>query len=239
MNAGPDYQGEFRRMIKANAAAVIPALDKREDWLLEKIANAAERYGVTAGVISAALQECEVLRFYFAKDPQKQGMHENAAAKFICAIDGVEDFQRGAAGGKNALFIVGGRVVNAGELRVLRGENRQLTYSKSVDFLWRFRGVNFYAYHKFTGAKSGGAQGNQGNDVRTFLRESVPNETPECAFIALCDGGFYAAPNGIMGKTRMDGIQAIAEEAKNGNVFAMTTGELPVFLRFKFRRAAD
>ena len=234
MNAGPDYAGEFTRMIKANAAEVIPALKNREDWLMVKIANAAERYGVTPDAISGALRDCEVLRFYFAKDPQKQGMHENAAAKFICAIDGVEDFRRGAAGGKNALYIVGGQVVNAGELRAMRGENRQLTYSKSVDFLWRFRGADFYAYHKFTGAKSGGAQGNQGNDVRTFLRESVPNKTPKRAFVALCDGGFYAAPNGIMGKTRMDGIQAIAAEAKNRNVFAMTTGELPGFLRFKF-----
>ena len=233
MSVGPDYDGEFRRMIEANAAAVIPALEKREKWIVEKIEKAADRYGVAAGTISAALRECKVLRFYFAKDPLKQGMHEKAAAKYIRAIRGVVDFSHPPSGGKNALHIVGGRVVGTAELRAMRREDKQLTYSKSVDFMWCYGGKQFYAYHKFTGAKGGGAQGNQGNDVRTFLRESVPNKTPEFVFVALCDGGFYPAANGIMGKTRMDGIRGIAGEAKNGNVFAMTTGELPAFLRLK------
>ena len=235
---GPDYPGAFRRMMAANAAEVIPALDKREGWVLEKIANAAERYALPEGEIVAALRECAVLRFYFAKDPKKQGMHENAAAEFVSAIDGVEDFQRGAQQGKNALFITGGEVVAAAKLRALRAADKQRTYSKSVDFLWTFRGRHFYAYHKFTEAESGGAQGNQGNDVRTFLRESVPNDAPESAFVALCDGGFYAAPNGIVGQSRMEGMRAIAAEAKRGNVFAMTTGELPAFLRWEFPAAA-
>ena len=237
MSAGPDYAGVFRRMMAENAAEVIPALDKREGWLMVKITNAAERYALPEAEIVAALRECAVLRFYFAKDPKKQGMHENAAAEFITAIDGVEDFQRPPQYGGNALFVTGGKVVNAAELRALRVADRQRTYSKSVDFVWTFRGRRFYAYHKFTEAESGGAQGNQGNDVRTFLRESVQNNAPESAFVALCDGGFHAAPNGIVGKTRMEGIQAIAAESKHGNVFAMTTGELPAFLRREFSAA--
>ena len=234
MSAGPDYKGVFRRMMAKNAAEVIPALDRREGWLWEKIANAAERYATTEDEIAAALRECAVLRFYFAKDPKRQGMHENAAAEFIAAIDGVGEFARPPQQGKNAVFIAGGKVVKTAELRALRVADRQRTYSKSVDFLWRFGGRHFYAYHKFTEAESGGAQGNQGNDVRTFLRESVKNDAPESAFVALCDGGFYTAPNGIVGKSRMDGLTAMAAESKHGNVFAMTTGELPAFLRRQF-----
>ena len=233
-DSGPDYQGVFRRMMAENAAEVIPALDNREGWLWEKIANAAERCAITEDDIVAALRECAVLRFYFAKDPKKQGMHENAAAEFIAAIDGVEDFARPPQQGKNAVFVTGGEVVKTAELRALRAADKRRTYSKSVDFLWRFGGRRFYAYHKFTEAESGGAQGNQGNDVKTFLRESARNNAPESVFVALCDGGFYAAPNGIVGGSRMDGLSAMAKESKHGNVFAMTTGDLPAFLRQQF-----
>ena len=223
MSAGPDYSGAFRRMMAENADKVVAALDGREAWLWKKITTAAVRYGVSEDEIASALRECGVLRFYFAKDPQKQGMHENTAAEYISAIDGVEDFERGKQSGKSAVYVTRGEVVVGGEnLRALRAADLQRTYSKSVDFLWRYGGRRFYAYHKFTG-EEGGGQDNQASDVRTFLRESALNDAPECVFVALCDGEFYAA--------RMDGMRAIAKGAKHGNVFAMTTGELPAFLR--------
>lgn len=237
MSAGPDYAGVFRRMMAENAAEVIPALDRQEGWLLEKIANAAERYAIADDEIVAALRECAVLRFYFAKDPKRQGMHENAAAEFIAAIDGVTNFERPPQAGSNALFVTGGEVVKTAELRGLRAADRQRAYSKSVDFLWRFDGRQFYACHKFTEAESGGAQGNQWNDARTFIRESVPNDCPDRAFVALCDGGFYTAPHGDSGETRMDELRGMAADAKHGNVFAMATGELPAFLRWQFPAA--
>ena len=55
-------------------------------------------------------------------------------------------------------------------------------------------------------------------------------EEPECVFIALCDGAFYQGIDGIMGKTKMDGLRDIAANAKYKNVFAMPACELPMFL---------
>ena len=229
MSDSPDYSGEFRRLMAENVADVIPALDRNEQWILEKITNAAKRYGISANKISDALRECDVLQFYFAKDPQKQGMHERTAANFICAINGVKEFKRGSAQGKNAVYIADGKIMSWEKLRELRSADKRSRHSKSIDFIWRFNGRRFYAYHKFT-EETGGAQANQGNDAKSFLLESVKTEEPECVFIALCDGAFYEGINGIVGKTKMDGLKDIAAHAKHKNVFAMPTCELPMFL---------
>ena len=236
MSVGPDYDGEFRRMMVKNAAAVIPALDSGEEWLMTKIANAAKRYALPESDVIAALRKCEVLRYYFAKDPQKQRMHENAAAAFISAISGIGDFSQLPARGDSAVYATRGEIVSTAQLHRLRRAEPTRTYSKSVDFAWRFGGKQFYACHKHT-EETGGAQANQANDARLFLQECAQNNKPECVFVALCDGAFYGGKNGMMGRTKMEGMQAIAAEAKHGNVFAMTTGELPAFLRLKFATA--
>ena len=229
MSDKPDYSGKFHRLMEENVAEVIPALDKGESWILEKITNAAKRYGISENKICDALRECAVLRFYFAKDPQKQRMHEKTAAEFICDINGVEEFMCGSTRGEDAIYIAGGKVMSEEELHDLQSTDKQSTHSKSVDFIWRFNGRRFYAYHKFT-ELAGGAQGNQGNDAKTFLRECVRTEEPECVFIALCDGAFYQRRDRIMRKTKMEGLRDIAANAKYKNVFAMTTCELPMFL---------
>lgn len=229
MSDEPDYSGEFRRLMAVNVANVIPALDRKESWILKKIANAAERYGISENKICDALRECDVLQFYFAKDPQKQGMHERTAADFICAIKGVEEFRCGSARGENAVYVAGGKVMSLRELRELRYADNRSMHSKSIDFIWRFGDRRFYAYHKFT-EKTGGAQGNQANDAKSFLLECLKTEDSGCVFIALCDGAFYEGINGIVGKTKMDGLKDIAALAKHNNVFAMPTRELPLFL---------
>ena len=229
MSDEPDYLGEFRRLMAKNVADVIPALDRKEQWVLEKITSAAQRYGISENRICDALRECDVLQFYFAKNPKSQGMHERTAADFICAIKGVEEFRRGSARGKNAVYIAGGKVMSSRELRELRSADKRSRYSKSIDFMWGFNGRRFYAYHKFT-EETGGAQANQGNDAKSFLLECVKTEEPKCVFIALCDGAFYEGINGIVGKTKMDGFKDIAALAKHNNVFAMPTRELPLFL---------
>ena len=70
MSDEPDYSGEFRRLMAANVTNVIPALDRKESWILEKIANAAERYDISENKIFDALRECDVLQFYFSHRPQ-------------------------------------------------------------------------------------------------------------------------------------------------------------------------
>ena len=164
MSDEPDYSGEFRQLMAVNVANVIPALDRKESWILEKITNAAQRYGISENRICDALRECDVLQFYFAKDPKSQGMHEKTAAKFICAINGVENFRRGPTQGENAVYIAGGKVMSSRELRELLSADKRSRHSKSIDFIWRFNGRRFYAYHKFT-EETGGGQGNQANDA--------------------------------------------------------------------------
>ena len=224
---GPNYKGVFRRMTAENASDVLPALERGDKWLREKIANAADRYGLTRREIVDALKACAVLRHYFAKDPTRQSMHENAAAEFIQKIRGVRKFEQARSEVK---FVAGGRVVDRAELRALRAADSALRHSKGVDFAWTFGGRMFYAYHKHTGAE-GGAQDNQYNDLKVFVREAAESGDAGAVFIAFCDGPYYLRRNGVAEKSRVASLKEMAKSAKRGNVFVMRTEELPEFLR--------
>lgn len=127
MTLGPDYQGAFRRLMAENAAEVLDALRDCEPWLMEKIENAAARYALSVAEIEAALRTCDVLRFYFAKDPARQSMHENVAAEFIRGIPGVTEFAQMRSDKK---YIADGRIVDKRELRQLRASNSRLSPTK-------------------------------------------------------------------------------------------------------------
>ena len=227
MTLGPDYEGTFRRLMESNVADVLDALRDREDWLMQKIENAAARYDLSREEIEAALRECRVLRFYFAKDPMRQSMHENTAAAFISSLPGVTEFVQIRSAKK---YIADGRVVDKRELRLMYADNIRVTHTKELDFEWVFGNRRFYAYHKHTN-DTGGAQGNQYNDLKTFAREAAKNNIANAVFIALCDGPYYLSQNGASGMSRVDTLKNIATSVARGNSFAMQTRELPEFLR--------
>ena len=227
MTASPDYEGAFRRLMASNAAGVLDALRDRENWLMKKIENAAARYNLPREEIEAALRECRVLRFYFAKNPTSQSMHENIAAEFIRGISGVTEFAQMRS---DKRCIVDGRIVDKRELRAMRAADSRLIPTKELDFKWLFGDRCFYASHKHTGVR-GGAQDNQYNDLKTFAREAAKNDIAEAVFIALCDGPYYLSQNGASGMSRSDTLKNIADSAARKNVFAMQTAELPEFLR--------
>ena len=227
MTLGPDYEGTFRRLMESNVADVLDALRDREDWLMQKIENAAARYDLSREEIEAALLECRVLRFYFAKDPTRQSMHENAAAAFIRGLPGVTEFVQIRSAKK---YIADGRVVDKRELRLMHADNIRVTHTKELDFEWVFGNRRFYAYHKHT-TDAGGAQDNQYNDLKSFAREAAKNNIANAVFIAFCDGPYYLSRNGVAEMSRVDTLKNIATSVARGNSFAMQTRELPEFLR--------
>ena len=225
--SGPDYKGAFRRMMAENVADVLPALERGDKWLRDKIANAAERFGLSEREIRKALVDSRVLRFYYAKDPTRQSLHENAAAEFIRKIPGVRGFEQMRGEVK---FVTAGRVVDKPELQSLQSADAAVVRTKGIDFTWKFGGRLFYAYHKHTGVE-GGAQDNQYNDLKVFVREAALNNLSGTVFVALCDGPYYFRMNGIAEKSRTDALREMAKGAKRGNVFVMPTEELPEFLK--------
>lgn len=226
---GPDYKGAFRARMAENADDVLRAMKQGEEWIQIKITRHAQKYGLSEDEIRRAIADCRVLRFYFAKDPTRQSLHENVAAKFIGAIPSISHFRT-----DNDIYLARGEIVGKARLQEIRRQ-QSIEHSKTVDFIWQYDGATFYAYHKHT-SEEGGAQDNQYKDLQSFVRACGGNSYPDKVFVALCDGPYYQARNGIAGKSRLDSLSAMANKGGK-NIFAMTTADLPCFLSaHKWRR---
>ena len=212
----PDYETAIKRQRDENAADVLSQLDEGDAQLAVKISNFCQRWGFRRDEVHDEIRRSHVVRCFFAKDPEKQGLHEKVAASFVENIPGVSSFHLLPKGGKNALHIFEGQI--------LRGKKLSQDAPKSLDFDWEFGGRKFYALHKFT-KESGGAQDHQYREAIQFLKHAGKREKEDCHFIALCDGEYYTAAK----------MKEMRRECQRCT-YAMKTGELKEFLLGKFAR---
>lgn len=191
---------------------------KSED-VKEKIKNFSDRSGYTIDEISKKIDEDKMFRWFFAKDPIKQNIHENTAMGFIKKINGVKEFKKY---GTNDTFVVNGGIMTGNELK-----NKQIRpKTKSVDFYWKYNNVEYYASHKYT-KDEGGGQTHQYNDLIKYITECNNSSRKNTKFLAIADGEFYEGINGKAGTTR---IQHLKELADKRTTFAMTINDLEGFM---------
>lgn len=119
---------------------------------------------------------------WFAKDPAKQNIYEKLAASYVSGIEDVVDFRNLPNSAK--MFIVEGKVTS-----------ERLNDVKSIDFHFKVGDNNIYASHKYIKATYGGAQDNQYNDIRNFLRNCNKISSGNDYYIAICDGPYFDSPN--------------------------------------------
>lgn len=158
----------------------------------KKVANFAERFGYRETRIWNALNEDnELLVLAFAKDPAKQGIHQQIACEYISSFPFVSDMEQLPVNGdERVLYCCDGKVLKRKDVDDPKG-------LKSIDFHWKyiFKGkeLNFYASHKYT-FEDGGAQDNQFNDVLAFNFEAMKCNNQDVYFFSITDGEYYYKP---------------------------------------------
>lgn len=199
-----DYQLEYRKQLQKNISLVRSEIEN-PDFVL-KLTNHAEKFSRDFDEVKSKIMTDDLYAEWFAKDPAKQNIYEKLAAEYISSIDCVEEFKNLPNSAK--MFIVEGRVTS-----------ERLNDVKSIDFQFRVGGNNIYASHKYIKATNGGAQDNQYNDIRNFLRNCNKISTGNDYYIAICDGPYFESK-----------IKILNDDFGSSNVIAMTIDDLEDFI---------
>ena len=199
-----DYQAEYKKQLQRNIALVRQQIDNADFAL--KIRNHAEKFGRDFSEVKSKILEDDMYAEFFAKDPAKQNIYEKLAADYIANLDGVIGFRNLPNSAK--MFIVEGRLTS-----------KRTNDVKSIDFHFRVGIMNVYVSHKYIKATYGGAQDNQYNDIRNFLRNCNKLATGKDYFIAICDGPYFDTK-----------IQAMNGEFGSKNVICMNIDGLEPFI---------
>lgn len=197
-----DYQLEYRKKLQENISLVREEINN-PDFVL-KITNHAEKFDRDYDEVKSKIMKDDMYAELFAKDPAKQNIYEKLAASYISQI--VEDFKN--LPNSTKMFIVEGKVTS-----------KRLNDVKSIDFYFKVGDNNIYASHKYIKATYGGAQDNQYNDIRNFLRNCNKIESGNDYFIAICDGPYFD-----------NKIEILNKDFGSKNVIAMTIDDIENFI---------
>lgn len=178
----PDYAKIERESWAKNARAVERRLDEDEPNLRKRIATFVRRFGFRIEEVRRKIRGDEMFRAHFAMEPRRQGIHEKAAAAWIEALPGVEEFRILPKSGKNAVYIT-----SDGELRPGLAKRP----SKSLDFFWKFGDYEIHAAHKYT-LEGGGNQDSQFIEMRNLLEmfQKASAGSRE-VLLVIVDGPYY------------------------------------------------
>jgi hypothetical protein len=199
-----DYQAEYRKQLQKNIQLVRKEIDN-PDFVL-KIRNHAEKFDREYDEVKNKILNDDMYAEIFAKDPAKQNIYENLASEYLKQNTSIKNFKNLPNNTKK--FIVNGELTTERQNDV-----------KSIDFEFNYMDKNIYVSHKYIKALNGGAQDNQYNDIRNFLRNCNKCESGTNYFIAICDGPYFERK-----------LENLNEEFGSSNVIAITIDEFESFL---------
>jgi hypothetical protein len=199
-----DYQSEYKKQLKINISLVRSEIDN-PDFVL-KIKNHAEKFNREPSEIREKIMTDDMYAEIFAKDPSKQNIYEKLAADYISKLKYISDFKNLPNNAK--IFVCDGVIVNKRQNDV-----------KSIDFYFKVGNKNIYVSHKYIKATYGGAQDNQYNDVRNFLKNCNKINSGDDYFISICDGPYFESK-----------IKILNNDFGSKNVIAMGIDDLEGFI---------
>ena len=166
--------------VKITAQELLNNQYKNNRWLLKKIKNHMERFGLSSD-IEEFLNEVvssDNLASMFAKPASKQNMSEILQKDFLSKRN--IHIEKLPATGNNAVRLLNGELIY--------GDDRDSKATKSIDFN---RNGELICAKVTTGR--GGGQDNQYRDVRDFLKEANEYDVKygDKKFTALVDGDYY------------------------------------------------
>ena len=201
-----------------NLAEVKQAAKAQRKWLIAKITNHLQRWGIgptgIPTVITKILSDDEFAKF-FAKDPQKQSFHETYGQKEMKNV-GLA-IQNLPNSGKRAIYI------HNGELKTGLSKKPEERI-KSVDCRCQ-RKIKATVWEDFILQKwigdEGGAQDNQFSDIRTFVEQAnmyASVNKNNHRIIALIDGPYFSSK-------RIAALQTIVDAGNKDRVKVLSTHE--------------
>jgi len=202
---------KIREYRKKNWKEAIEDFENKEPYVMNKIKNIAtnfeinesEIYNIISNTNDKNLKEL-FIAVRFSKDPKRQNIYERIFHDFLK--------ERGRKLIK--LPSIGPTSVFLTRIGLSFGSKNHTDSTKSLDFYENIRDKEIYYYHKYT-EHGGGAQANQFNDLKTFLRLSnryCRNNDDNYIFVAVADGPFYDAD-------KMDYLAQIADEFYDEKIF--------------------
>ena len=192
---------------------------KNNKQLNIKINNFCQKHQLDRRTVITEIKKSEVVQAFFAKDPQKQNIHEQTASSIIQENPDIKNFKNLQ---NNSLYLVSGIVMDKKEKQG-KGFNIE---TKTIDFQWDYKEKRFYASHKYT-KESGGSQDNQYRDLESFIKKANQSTKTTEYFIAIADGEYYQQKKDSKKK-----IDLLKDEANsNKGVYACSIDELPDLLQ--------
>jgi len=153
---------------------------KNNTWLVNKINNQINRYGLKSSVdgVLKSITTDDYFASMYAKDASKQNMSEILQKDFLSKRN--IHIEKLNAGGSKASRLMNGEFIT--------GNDRGGKATKSIDFKYE----DEYIFAKVTTGQGGG-QDNQYRDVRDFLKEANEYDIKygDKKFTALVDGDYY------------------------------------------------
>lgn len=223
MNRKIDYESAFLKKQKENIEHLRKNIHNPE--YVRKMKKFAENNFISFHeVVNKALSD-NLFSLQFVKNAKKQSIHEEVAAKFICANENISDFQVLPKSGKNALYLYKGKIIDNMSYWVTD------EYSKSIDFYWNVKVGNkvldFYASHKYT-QERGGGQDHQLIEIDHFLANAKKNKDENKFFIGICDGKYYNETNK---KNKISKLERLRTKYKgHNNVIAVNSNEIDILI---------
>lgn len=215
-----NYKKEYKNKVAENVNNVLTELNTEQ--MRVKIVNWANKFGYSFDAIKEKIINDEIFRCIFAKDPNKQNLHQNLAAKYIESLSRISNFKILPSGGDNAIYLTNGKIF---EGQKLKHKSKDI---KSIDFTWNTSKYKFYASHKYTNDE-GGAQDNQYKDIQDFLNHARDCNEKNVIFLAICDGDYYLRKDAKTGDTsRLDRLQRLTD---NKTSFVLNINDLASFLQ--------
>ena len=212
-----DYEAEYKKAYKENIKLVEQHL--KEGKLDDKINNFCTNFCFDKSLVISEIKKNDIVKALFSKNPNKQNFYEKQASEWIKSMNNIEKFENLP---NRALWIVNGGVVSEKD----KERSGSIAQAKTIDFTWEYVGKIFYASHKYT-KESGGTQGSQYKDLRSFTTEANKSVKPDVFFIAIADGKYY---QGFDKEAKMNRIQRLKNEANRITVYACTINELEQLL---------
>lgn len=178
---------ENKRYLAANDTEIIrqahagdrDLMVRLENYRREKMTDAeCAEYGIEAMLTD--IQKNIFIRSHFRKDPIRQSLHENSQIAWLRQHRYADLIKLPA--GKGGTYFYEGQLMTA--------HPRPAAASKTLD-IWS-EAAGMYGVLKFS-TTAGGAQDNQYNDVKHFIREAVRylTEGGKETFIMWLDGPYY------------------------------------------------
>jgi hypothetical protein len=174
-------KSEIRALVLRNDAEVIDAARRRNKDLVKKVNNFLERQLLdeSADAVLAKIIDDPLFRAHFRKDVSKQGIHETTQIAWLRRFfPDVELLDK-----RTGPCLCDGALVD--------GACRPATATKTLDAF--IPSTNTYCVLKYT-SEAGGAQDNQFNDVKEFIKQFVVclrGGDTEMRLACYLDGAYY------------------------------------------------